>query len=130
MPKRRTNNKRDYQRSDRLNELLREVIAQELEKLDDSDLGLVSVSSVQVDNELTKAKVFLSCLDDENQLVEKVSEYKGKLRKAIGDQARIRRVPELEFFLYPSITSVNRIDEILAEIEAKENLRKNEFRDE
>ena len=52
MPKRRTNNKRDYQRSDRLNELLREVIAQELEKLDDSDLGLVSVSSVQVDNEL------------------------------------------------------------------------------
>ena len=126
MPKRRTNNKRDYQRSDRLNELLREVIAQELEKLDDSDLGLVSVSSVQVDNELTKAKVFLSCLDDENQLVEKVSEYKGKLRKAIGYQARIRRVPELEFFLDPAITSGNRIDEILAEIEAKENLRKNE----
>ena len=107
-----------------MNELLREVIAQELEKLDDSDLGLVSVSSVQVDNELTKAKVYLSCLDD-GQLVEKVSEYKGKLRKAIGDQARIRRVPELEFFLDPAITSGNRIDEILAEIEAK-NLRKNE----
>ena len=126
MPKRRTNNKRDYQRSDRLNELLREVIAQELsKKLDDSDLGLVSVSSVQVDNELTKAKVFLSCLDDEASWL-KVSEYKGKLRKAIGDQARIRRVPELEFFLDPAITSGNRIDEILAEIEAKENLRKNE----
>ena len=77
MTKRRKNQKRDYQRSDRLNELLREVLAQELERISDTELGLVSITSVQVDNELTKAKVFLSSLDEEEQLVQKVSRYKG-----------------------------------------------------
>ena len=120
MPKRRTNQKRDCQRSDRLNELLREVLAQELERISDTELGLVSITSVQVDNELTKAKVFLSSLDEEEQLVQKVSRYKGKFRKAIGDQARIRRVPELEFILDPSISASTRIDEILADIHATE----------
>ena len=120
MPKRRTNQKRDYQRSDRLNELLREVLAQELDRISDTELGLVSITSVQVDNELTKAKVYLSSLDEEEQLVHKVSRHKGKFRKAIGDQARIRRVPELEFILDPSISASTRIDEILANIHAAE----------
>ena len=52
--------------------------------------------------------------------MQKVSLHKGKLRKAIGDQARIRRVPELEFFLDPSISAGTRIDEILADIRAAE----------
>ena len=120
MAKRRTNQTRDYQRSDRLNELLREVLAQELERISDTELGHVSITSVQVDNELTKAKVFLSSLDEEEHLAQKVSRYKGKFRKAIGDQARIRRVPELEFFLDPSISASTRIDEILADIHAIE----------
>ena len=115
MPKRRTNQKRDYQRSDRLNELLREVLAHELDRISDIELGLVSITSVQVDNELTKAKVYLSSLDEEEQLCI-VSRHKGKFRKAIGDQARIRRVPELEFILDPSISASTRIDEILADI--------------
>ena len=100
--------------------MLREVLAQELERISDTELGLVSITSVQVDNELAKAKVFLSSLDEEEQLVQKVSRYKGKFRKAIGDQARIRRVPELEFILDPSISASTRIDEILADIHATE----------
>ena len=83
-------------------------------------MGLVSITSVQVDNELTKAKVYLSSLDEEEQLVQKVSRHKGKFRKAIGDQARIRRVPELEFILDPSISASTRIDDILANIHATE----------
>lgn len=129
MPKRRTNKKRDFQRSDRLNELLREVIAQELERIDDNELGLVSVSSVQVDNELSKAKVFLSSLDEESQILQVMDSYKGKLRKAIADQARIRRTPELEFFLDPAISASSRIDEILAGIEATEKSKNNGFED-
>jgi len=129
MPKRRTSQKRDYQRSDRLNELLREVLAQELDQISDMELGLVSITSVQVDNELTKAKVYLSSLDEEEQLVNKVSRYKGKFRKAIGDQARIRRVPDLEFILDPSISASARIDEILADIHAAEKSKDHDTND-
>ncbi|HJM27614.1 MAG: 30S ribosome-binding factor RbfA [Acidimicrobiales bacterium] len=122
MARRRTNRTRDYQRSARLNELLREVIAEELEKIDDSELGLVSISAVQVDNELSKARVYLSTLEEENDLVlTRMKRHKGRLRKAIGSQARLRRVPELEFVIDPAITTGGRIDEILSQIEANQN---------
>ena len=122
MARRRTNRTRDYQRSDRLNELLREVIAEELEAIDNIELGLVSVSAVQVDNELTKARVFLSTLDgDPEEIVEKVTMHKGQIRKAIANQARLRRVPELVFAIDPAIESGGRIDEILSQLAEKKN---------
>ena len=118
MARRRTNRTKDYQRSARLNELLREVIAEELERIDDSELGLISISAVQVDNELTKAKIFLSVLNEDTDLVlTRMNFHKGKFRKAIGIQARIRRVPELVFSIDPAIATGGRIDEILSEIE-------------
>jgi len=127
MARRRTNRTKDYQRSARLNELLREVIAEELEKIDDDELEMVSISAVQVDNELTKARIYLSTLAEEPDLVlVHMNRYKGKLRKAIGSQARIRRVPELVFFIDPAITTGGRIDEILFEIEANKNRTTND----
>ena len=62
MARRRSNRTREYQRSARLNELLREIIAEELERIDDDRLDWVSVVSIEVDNELTKARVYLSSL--------------------------------------------------------------------
>jgi len=122
MARRRTNRTKDYQRSARLNELLREVIAEELEKIDDNELEMVSISAVQVDNELTKARIYLSTLSEEPDLVlSQLNRYKGKLRKAIGNQARIRRVPELVFAIDPAITTGGRIEEILSQIEANKN---------
>ena len=128
MARRRTNRTKDYQRSARLNELLREVIAEELEKIDDDDeLEMVSVSAVQVDNELTKARIYLSTLAEEPDLVlSQMNRYKGKLRKAIGSQTKIRRVPELVFFIDPAITTGGRIDEILFEIETNKNRTTND----
>ena len=127
MARRRINRTKDYQRSARLNELLREVIAEELEKIDDDELEMVSISAVQVDNELTKARIYLSTLAEEPDLVlSQMNRYKGKLRKAIGSQTKIRRVPELVFFIDPAITTGGRIDEILFEIEANKNRTTND----
>ncbi len=127
MARRRINRTKDYQRSARLNELLREVIAEELEKIDDDELEMVSISAVQVDNELTKARIYLSTLSEEPDLVlSQMNRCKGKLRKAIGNQARIRRVPELVFFIDPAITTGGRIDQILFEIETNKNRTTND----
>lgn len=117
MPNRRRNSARDYPRTARLNELLREIIAGELERVDDDRIGFVSVSGVDVDNELTRARVYLSSLDDDTTgLIEAVNEHRGQIRKAIGAQARIRRVPELEFSTDPAIESGGRVEEILAQL--------------
>ena len=122
MARRRSNRTREYQRSARLNELLREIIAEELERVDDDRLDWVSVVSVEVDNELTKARVYLSLLEqNEDEIIKVLSEYRGRFRKVIGRSARIRRVPDLAFMIDPSIRTGNRIEEILTELDIAES---------
>ncbi|MFV2038906.1 MAG: 30S ribosome-binding factor RbfA [Acidimicrobiales bacterium] len=118
MSKRRRNSPRDYPRSARLNELLREILASELERIDDEHLGWVSISGVDVDNELTRARVFISALDAEAAAVavDVLYEERGRLRKAIGEQARLRKVPDLVFSVDPAINSGGRVEQILAEL--------------
>ena len=122
MARRRSNKTREYQRSARLNELLREIIAEELERVDDDRLDWVSVVSVEVDNELTKARVYLSSLEqNEDEIIKVLSEYRGRFRKVIGRSARIRRVPDLTFMIDPSIRTGNRIEEILTGLDIAES---------
>ncbi len=122
MAKRRRNAPRDYPRTARLNELLREILASELERVDDDRLGWVSISGVEVDNELTKARVYLSALEDADALaaVEVLGDHVGQFRKAIGQQARLRKVPLVEFCADPAISSGGRVEELLAEIRHNE----------
>lgn len=117
MAKRRRNAPRDYPRTARLNELLREIVATELDQIDDDRLGFVSIAGVDVDNELSKARVYLSVLDaDPDETVRALTENKGRFRKAIGDQARLRRVPELEFSTDPAIETGGRVEQIIADL--------------
>ncbi len=116
--RRQRNAPRDYPRTARLNELLREVIADQIERIDDDELGFVSVTSIEVDSELTLAKVYVSFLDDDvdGQLAV-LSTHRGAIRKALGSQARLRRTPDLRFLADPSVQTGGRIEEILAELD-------------
>ncbi|MEM7095883.1 MAG: 30S ribosome-binding factor RbfA [Actinomycetota bacterium] len=100
-------------RTDRIGSTLREIIADELARLDD-EVGYVTVTDVEVDNELTRARVFLSTLDLSDDDIEGVREHTGRIKKAIGQRARIRRVPELEFMIDPGLLAGTRVSEILS----------------
>ena len=54
---------RRYPRMVRVNEVVREVVADELERLSDPRLGLVTVTGVDVSNDLRHAVVYYSALD-------------------------------------------------------------------
>ena len=117
MAKRRRNAPRDYPRTARLNELLREIVAAEIDRIDDDRLGLVSISGVDVDNELSKARIYLSLLkEDAGATLEVLEENRGRIKKAIGEQATIRRVPDLEFISDPAVRSGGRVEQILGEL--------------
>lgn len=118
MTKRRRNSPRDYPRTARLNELIREILASELDRIDDEDLGWVSISGVDVDNELTKARVFVSALhaDAASAAVDILQNYRGRFRKVIGEQAQLRKVPDIVFTVDPAISSGGRVEQILADL--------------
>ena len=55
-----------YPRSARVGETLREIIADELVRIDDERLEFVTVTSIDVDNELNRAHVFFDSLAGED----------------------------------------------------------------
>lgn len=110
---------REYPRTARLNELLREIIADALERLDDDRLDLLTVISVQVEPDLRHATVFYDCLEGEEgdeDAIAALGDARVKLQAAIGRQARTKRVPELTFRPDPAVRSGERIDRLLREI--------------
>ncbi len=104
---------RRYPRMARVNELVREVLAEQLELLQDADdrLGLLTVTHVEVEPDLRRAKVLLSSLSEDAE--EALAEYRARLQAALARQVRLRRTPQLSFAADPAAESGRRIEEIL-----------------
>ena len=112
---------REYPRTARLNELLREIIAEELERIDDERIPLLTVVSVDVERDLGRATVYYDHLDGDDDLaLEALGEARKRLQAAVGRQARMKRTPELLFRPDPSVRSGERIDSILRDIQPGE----------
>jgi ribosome-binding factor A len=105
-----------YPRTARLNELFRQILADEVERIDDDRVELLTITGVDVESDLRHARVFFDCLDGEDgdaEASEALAEHRVRLQAAIGSQARVKRVPELRFEPDPAIRSGERIDAIL-----------------
>lgn len=100
----------------RVNELLREVVAEELERLADADerLRLLTVTAVASEADLRRATVLLASLDAPAD--EALGEVRTKLQAAIASQVRMKRTPLLSFAADPAIVQGNRIEEILRRV--------------
>ena len=112
--------KRGYSRSRRVNELVREIVAEELERIADPDLGWLTVTGVVVNPELTLGQVYFSTLEDDPEvdghIIETLQTHRVRLQRAIATQARLRRTPELEFRVDGGVRAGARVEEILANI--------------
>lgn len=113
MARRRSAN-RGYESGERVGELIRRILSDELLDLDDPRLSLLTISGVDVDNELSLARVFWSSYDgDDAEIAAAFGQHAGALRKAVASRTRLRRTPRLEFAADPGIRGGERIDEIL-----------------
>lgn len=102
-------------RTARVGELIRRIVAEELEYLDDERLALVSITDVEVDRELDRAVIWFTTLDgdDDPDIAVAFAERRGHLRKAVSSQARLRRTPALEFRPDATLRSAQRIEDLL-----------------
>ncbi len=107
------------QRSARLNELLREIIAEELNRIDDERLDWVSITHVRTDRSLDRAVVTFTAalgdIEDEFALVEVFEEHRKRLQSAIGRQTNLRRTPPLLFEPDLHLRNASRIEDLIAE---------------
>jgi ribosome-binding factor A len=99
-------------------ETLREIIAEELVRIDDERLEFVTVTGIQVDNELNRAHVFFDSLageDADDEIIEALGDHRARLQKSIGRQIRAKKTPILDFRPDVALRSAERIDDILRE---------------
>jgi ribosome-binding factor A len=111
----RESSPRRYPRTARVNHVVHEVVADELERIDDDRLELMTVTGVDVDPDLRHATVWLSSLTDESQ--EALTQHRVRLQSAIGRQMRMKRTPELRFRADPAVASGQRVEDILRGLE-------------
>ncbi|HTN78683.1 MAG TPA: 30S ribosome-binding factor RbfA [Acidimicrobiales bacterium] len=118
-PKRaRSQGTRQYPRTLRVNELVREIAADEIERLDDERLELLAITSVEVDPDLRHAVVWFDTLMGEandDEALEALNDARVAIQAAIGRQARMKRTPTLTFRPDTGIRAGERVDEILRE---------------
>jgi ribosome-binding factor A len=106
-----------YPRTARLNESLREVLAEELVKIDDERLDLVTITAIDVDSEMNRATVFFDSLDGESgdeAILEALNAHRKRLQGSIGRQVRAKKTPILTFRPDEVIRAAEHIETILA----------------
>jgi ribosome-binding factor A len=105
-----------YPRSARLSETLREVIADELVRIDDERLELVTITTIDVDNELNRAVVFFDSLAGESgddEIIAVLEVHRRRLQASINRQIKAKKTPVLAFRPDDVIRSAERIDQLL-----------------
>jgi len=105
-----------YPRSLRVNQVVRRVLAEELERLADADerLRLITVTAVDTAPDLRNAVVYLSSLSED--AAEGLAERRSQLQHEVGRQTRMKRTPRLEFEVDPAVVAGGRIDDALRRI--------------
>lgn len=108
-------------RTAKAGELIRRVLATQLETMEDDRLELVSLTGVDVDRDLHRAVVYYTTFDrdDDPAIDEAFEEHRGRLRHAVSTGTQLRRAPELEFRSDATLRSAERIEEILRQEEGR-----------
>lgn len=107
------------ERMRRVNSVLREAVAEEVEELKDPRLGFVTVTAVDTAPNLRHAIVFYSVIGSDEQKAstqQALDAAAPRVSHNVGQQIRMKYTPTLEFRVDESIERGARIDQILRRI--------------
>ncbi len=114
-------------RNRRLAEELKKEISDIMRHMKDPRLQLASVLAVQVDNELSMAKVFVSHFTqaETDDTIKALTKAAGYMRSELAKRLKTRTVPELVFVDDHSIEAGFRITELLDEYDRERGIDRN-----
>ncbi|WP_031548627.1 30S ribosome-binding factor RbfA [Salinicoccus luteus] len=108
-------------RHERVAEEIKKVVSETLRtKVSDPDIGMITVTDVELTKEMEIATIYFTSLNDNREEVEAaLGRAKGLVRSEVAKEIRIRKAPELQFKYDTSIEYGNKIENLLNEIKDK-----------
>ena len=103
--------------------LLKEISYILANEVKDKDIHFVTVTAVDVTNDLSYAKVYVTVLEDEKRdtTMQALNDASGFIRSKLFDRVEMRNIPELTFVYDESIAYGKKIETLISEIKSKEN---------
>lgn len=111
-----------YKRSQRVSDLIREEIADIIMyKLKDPRMGFVTVTGVDITEDLKIAKIYISILKEEEKdiTLEILNSATGFVRAELAKRLRMKFIPSISFRIDKSIEYGIKIEKLLKEIKEK-----------
>lgn len=110
----------EYQRSDRIGDLLIEVIAEVLrEEIRDPRVAAVTLTDANVTKDLRQARIYFNVLGgaaDKQSVLAGLRSASGFIRSRVAKQLKLRYVPTIDFLYDQSTEEAQRIDDLLREV--------------
>jgi ribosome-binding factor A len=107
------------ERMRRVNEVVREVLAETLPELKDPRIGLVTITGVETAPDLRHATVFISVLGSEKKRdasLRGLDAAHGLLQSRLARQLRMKRTPQLTFEYDPTVERGVRMSRLIDEL--------------
>ena len=105
-------------KQEKMNHICQRAISEIIQfELKDPKVGFVTITDVQVTNDNSYAKVFVSFLGKQERAeagLKALNRSKGFIRSALAKRLSIRKTPELIFQLDNSLEQGNKIERILS----------------
>ena len=112
-------------KSERVASIIKRCISEMLTmELNDPKIGFVTVTDVEVSNDLSFAKVYVTFLGKQERNdagLKALQRAKGKIRTFISRRLDTRKCPDLIFLLDDSLEKGNRIDAIIEGLNIKQD---------
>lgn len=105
-----------YSRIRRVEDLIQTALAEIIQReAEEMQFGIVTVTGVEVSQDMSYAKVFMSVLDDvsANDVIAKLNEASKALRYELAHAVKLRITPELKFVYDDSTVRGNRISSLI-----------------
>jgi ribosome-binding factor A len=103
----------------RVNEAIREALAEAISELKDPRIGFVTVTGVKTSSDLRQARVYVSVLGNERKQVNTLAglaSAHGVLQARIATELRLKRTPQLAFEYDPSVEEGVRMSQLIDEL--------------
>ncbi|MFT5543264.1 MAG: ribosome-binding factor A [Glaciecola sp.] len=124
---------REFSRTDRVSQQVHKEIASILQnefKHREPEVGMITISSVEVSRDLAHAKIYVTFYNSDEEKIKadlvKLQDAKGFVRSVLAKRIRMRAVPAVHFFRDESITEGIRISTLVNQARAKDHAKSND----